>query len=127
MKKRILLGLMMILLFAGCSTKEVSPKDGSNTIIRSTDLINNENLKKNFVLIQRNAKDEMTNRFFAYIPITLEASSLESAVESLTKDMMNKYGADLLTNVSIETDWLVTVYYNTYTYYITADVWKRKI
>jgi len=90
-------------------------------------MVNYDLLKKNFVLIQKNAKDEISNRFFVYIPITLQSSNLESATETLSNDMIDRYGADLLTNVRIETDWLVTVYYNTYTYYITADVWKRKI
>ena len=126
MKKIILLSLATILLVSGCSSKNSSLISGANILIKSTDLIKEETLSKNFVLIQKNAKDEISNRFLVYIPLTIQSSSLESATESLTQDMMDKYGADLLTNVRIETDWLLTLYYNTYTYYITADVWKRK-
>lgn len=127
MKKTMLICSVIILLLSACSNKNLSPSSARNTIIKSTDLINEDLLAKNFVLIQKNAQDEMSNRFFVYIPLTLQASSLESATETLTKEMIERYGADLLTNVRIETNWLITIYYNRYTYYITADVWRRKI
>jgi len=119
--------LSSLFILTGCINKNEPHKSIDEQIIVSTDLINKDILIKNFVLIQRDARDDITNRFFVYIPLTVYSLTLDSAIEKLSKRLLNKYGADLLTNVKIETDWLATIYYNTYTFYITADVWKRKI
>ncbi|RLA75785.1 MAG: hypothetical protein DRG78_20365 [Epsilonproteobacteria bacterium] len=127
-KLSLVIILFTIILFTGCSSKQ-----NQLELQKSKKYVSLKNINQHFNLMQKDAKYELSNKFFVYLPakmsIPVDSSGSDVnllAVDRLSLYLLNKYNGDILTNVRIETDWLFTIYWNTYTYYITADVWKRK-
>ena len=121
MKKfyKLLLISFIIFISVGCSSIQPTYKTNES--------IDRVKLKENYYLIDKNAKAEISIRFFAYIPLTIVPLEEDDRVNKLSEEILSRYNADILTDVRLETTWLFTVYYNTYTYILTASVWKKKV
>ena len=111
--------LFVLLLITGCANNE-------QILYKSTKHIEHSTFKKDYFLIAENVTVEASNRFFGYVPLTLMPFSPDERINALSLELLDKYHGDILTDVRIETGWLITLYYNTYTYYLTANVWQRK-
>jgi hypothetical protein len=121
MTKGILLkviGFGLVLLFTGCANIQPTYK--------AEQKIDRNKLKANYNLIAQRASVDVSNKFLVYIPLTLAPMEIDDVVNKLSNELLNKYNGDVLTDVKVETNWLFTLYYNTYTYTLTANVWQRK-
>ena len=115
----VLLLIYVILFMTGCT-------QNNQVLYKSTKHIEHSRMKQNYYLIAENVTVEASNRFFGYVPLTLMPFSPDDRINALSLELLKKYNGDVLTDVKVETGWLVTLYYNTYTYYLTANVWQRK-
>lgn len=120
---KFLVVVIGIFFFVGCSSTN---QNIENTVYKSTKHIERMELKKNYYLVAENVTVESSNRFLAYIPLTIMPLTVDGRIDSLSLELLNKYNGDILTDVKVETGWLFTLYYNTYTYYLTGNVWQRK-
>ena len=86
-----------------------------------------EALKKDYILVGSQQSATVGNYFIFYIPVKLGLSQEEGDTENrLMQDLLKRFDADLLTNVTFKQNYLITAYWNQWTREIVADVWKKR-
>ena len=121
--KRHLIGIIFLALaIQGCI-----PKYQGDTIFHKSEAVDKALLEKNYTLVAQKQKADIGNFWILYVPINLQMPSEEAEIEhTLANKLLQRFDADLLTNVKFESSWLVTLYWNQFKRHITADVWKKK-
>jgi hypothetical protein len=103
------------------------PKYTGKPVYKKSESIDVEALKKDYILVGSQQSATVGNYFIGYIPVKLGLSSEEGDTENrLMQDLLKRFDADLLTNVSIKKNYIFTIYWNQWTREIVADVWKKK-
>ena len=118
---------VLLLILASFTIQGCVPKYGGKTIHTSQEQLDEAIVEKRYRLIARQAEADIGNNFFVYLPVKIGMPNTEDQIESmLAKKLLDRHGADLLTNVKIEQKILFTLYWNTFSRHITADVWRKK-
>lgn len=119
---KIIMGVLLALSMQACIPKYVG-----EPVYKKSQAIDVEALKKDYILVGSQQTATVGNYFIFYIPVKLGLSSEEGDTENrLMQDLLKRFDADLLTNVTFKKNYLITAYWNQWTREIVADVWKKR-
>ena len=114
--------LLFSLMIQGCI-----PKYEGDPIYHQGEVSDMSALKENYTLVAKSQKASVGNYWVFYLPVMLQMPTEENDIEhKLADKLLQRFDADLLTNIKIESSYLVTLYWNQFRRHITADVWKKK-
>ena len=99
--------------------------NNSPPMYKSSQKMNSVAVGNEYELISSNVTHTLSNWWLLYIPVKLSIPN-ERVEDKLTHALLNKYSGELLTNVQIEKSTFFTIYWNVWSYKITADVWRKK-
>lgn len=120
MLNRLLIIILMIFCVSACTSNP------NYSLYKTHSPINYVELNNSHRMIQRGVEADISNWFFLYLPAKLEVGTDTVIADKLSDRILKKYNGDILTNVEIKKDTLITLYWNYYSYSMTADVWSRK-
>lgn len=119
MCKKVLIFIMLVFLFTGCSVKNMPIQ---NKISDKKDL-NLGYIEDNYVLVEKRCSNTKQRWYYTYIPVS---GFIVFEDDYVIDEMLNKCDGDIATNVELHDTTFIALLINYYSRTAIADVWRKK-
>lgn len=114
--------LLAVILFflSGCATTPNEP------LYKTQEPINHAQLYKDYRIIKQGAEAKISIWFFVLTPLKFDYSAGTDVAVMLGNKILSEYDGEFLTSAKVNKHTFISIYWNSFSYSMTADVWGRK-